>query len=282
MKRYFLILSVLFFSYSANAQLLHKPSDLYFKMMQGMANVRTARYVLNLEERVFDKKVECSYIVKLQAKPQKIYTYVLQPTPGAEALYVEGTNSNKILVNPNSFPYINLSLPVNSMLLRKSHQYTMLKLGFSYLHNMLGKYLVKDSLDFMQSLSVKEDIIVDNRSYHVLEINNKRFGYVNYTVQKGENVCSIADKMLLNDHMILEVNRDISDYDDVKPGQVIKVPNSFAKRIVFYIDKATHLPFIQTIYDDKGFYTKITFSSFLLNPVIYDEEFTRSYPKYKF
>ncbi len=158
----------------------------------------------------------------------------------------------------------------------------MLKLGFSYLHNMLGKYQTKDSADFFQSLSVKEDIIVDNRSYHVLEINNKQFGYINYTVQKGENVCAIADKMLLNDHMILEVNRDISDYDDVKPGQVIKIPNSFAKRIVFYIDKATHLPFIQTIYDDKGFYTKITFSSFLLNPVIYDEEFTRSYPKYKF
>ncbi len=282
MLRSFLILTVLFFSSTAHAQILHQPKDLYLKMMQGMANVRTARYVLNLEERVFDKKIECSYIVKLQAKPQKIYTYLINPNPGAEALYVEGTNSGKILVNPNSFPYVNLNLSVNSMLLRKSHQYTMLQLGFSYLHEMLGKYFAKDSLDFMQSLSVKADVIVDNKSYHVLEINNTRFGYTKYTVQKGENVTSIAKKLLVNDHMILEMNSNISDYDNVKAGQVIIVPNSFGKRIVFYIDKATHLPFIQTIYDDKGFYTKITFSSFVLNPVIYDEEFTRSYKKYKF
>ncbi|HMT29795.1 MAG TPA: LysM peptidoglycan-binding domain-containing protein [Bacteroidia bacterium] len=279
----FRILFALFLMTSVSeAQLLHPPADLYNKMMRGIENVRTATYVLTLNERVFDKKIKCEYLVKLQTNPQKIYTYLINPNPGAEALYVDGTNSGKILVNPNSFPYVTLNLSVNSMLLRKHHQYTMLQLGFQYLHDMLKQYSIKDSIDFYKSMSVKEDIVFEKREYHVLEINNPGFAYINYKVLPGENVTQIARKVLCNDHMILELNREIKDYDDVKAGQIIKVPNSFAKRIIFYIDKVNHLPLVQSIYDDQGLYTRIYFSSFVLNPLIKDEEFSRSYSKYNF
>ncbi|MBL0343032.1 MAG: DUF1571 domain-containing protein [Bacteroidetes bacterium] len=251
-------------------------------MMHGIDQVRTATYVLNLDERVYDKPHTCGYIVKLQVKPLKIYAYCVNPNPGAEALYVEGQNTKKILINPNRFPYININLSVNSMLLRKTHQYTMLQLGFDYLHGLLKKYHDKQGPEFYRRLSVKEDVLFDKKDYFVLEINNPDFGYLNYKVLKGENVTSIAQKFLANDHMILEANRDISDYDDVSAGQIIKVPNSFAKRIVFYIDKVHFLPLVQIIYDDKGFYTRIEFTSFVLNPLIKDEEFTRSYSKYNF
>lgn len=280
LKRLFIVL--LFFSTLTKAQPSPQAVELFEKMMDGIDQVKTATYVLNLEERVFDKRVKCEYIVKLHVKPIKIYTFLINPNPGAEALYVEGTNSNKILVNPNTFPYLNLNLSVNSMLLRKHHQYTMLQLGFSYLHDMLQQYAINDPKDFFGSLSVKENVLFNKREYFVLEINNPSFAYVTYKVQNNENVTQIARKLLVNDHMILEANREITDYDDVKAGQIIKVPNSFAKKIVFYIDKVNYLPLVQTIYDDKGFYTNIVFSSFILNPVIKDEEFTRNYSKYNF
>ena len=258
MKLRFLLLYLLI-PVMSFAQPLHEPAELFDKMMKGIEEVRTASYVLNLEERVFDKIHDCGYIIKLQVNPMKIYTYCVNPNPGAEALYVENTNSNKILINPNRFPYINLSLSVNSMLLRKNHQYTMVQLGFDYLHDILNNYIKIQKQDFFRRLTVKENIIYEKKEYYVLEIDNPDFGYINYKVQAGENIISIAKKFLVNDHMILELNKDISDYDNVSPGQVITIPNSFAKQIKFYIDKTNFLPLVQIIYDDKGFYTKIEF-----------------------
>ncbi len=255
---------------------------LFDSMMAAMEKVRTCTYVLNIDERVFGKMGSAQYIAKINVAPLKIYTYSVHPNPGAEALYVTNSNNNKILINPNKFPYINLSLSVNSMLLRKPHQFNILQMGFSYFHGILKKNIVKNGEQFYKSLSLKEDIIHNKKEFHVLEINNTDFGYVNYKVKPGENVTDIANKILVNDHMILEINDGIDDYDDVKADQIIKVPNSFAKKIIIYIDKITHLPLVQIIYDDKGFYTKIEFSSFVLNPVIHPDEFTRHYPKYKF
>lgn len=255
---------------------------LFDSMMAAMEKVRTCTYVLNVDERVFGKLGSAQYLAKVNVAPLQIYTYSVHPNPGAEALYVENSNNNKILINPNKFPYINLSLSVNSMLLRKPHQFNILQMGFSYFHGILKKNIVKNGEQFYNSLTLKADILHNKKEFHVLEINNHSFGYVNYKVKAGENVTEIADKLLVNDHMILEINDDIDDYDDVKAGQIIKVPNSFAKKIILYIDKITHLPLVQIIHDDKGFYTKIEFSSFVLNPVIHPDEFTRHYPKYKF
>jgi LysM repeat protein len=251
-------------------------------MMTSIAKVKTCTYVLNMDERVYDKPCHAEYIAKVNVDPPKIYVYSVKPNPGAEALYVENANSNKILVNPNRFPFITLSLSVNSMLLRKNHQYNILQMGFSYLYEVLKKNADKNGEKFYSALSVKEDVVYNKKEYHVLEINNPEFGYVTYKVQPGDNVTSIADKHLVNDHMILEINDNISDYYDVKPGQVIRIPNSYARKIVLYLDKNSHLPLVQTIYDDKGLYSRIAFSSFILNPNLPKEEFHRNFPKYKF
>ena len=41
---------------------------------------------------------------------------------GAEIMYVEGENDNKVLLNTNSFPYVSLSLnSENSLLLSGGH-----------------------------------------------------------------------------------------------------------------------------------------------------------------
>ena len=256
--------------------------EMYDNMIAGMEKVKTCTYVLDMEERVWGKITSSQYISKINTAPLKIYAYSIRPNPGAEALYVEGKNNGKVLINPNRFPYINLSLSTNSMLLRKSHQYNIVQMGFSYFHEILVKNEKLNGAKFYASLVLRDNIVYNNKEYFVLEIQNDDFGYKNYTVLSGENVSDIANKLLVNDHMILELNTGIDDYDDVKPGQVIRVPNSFAKRILVYIDRNNYLPLVQFVYDDQGLYSKIQFSSFILNPVIQPEEFTRNYSKYKF
>jgi Protein of unknown function (DUF1571)/LysM domain len=280
--RQFLLINCLLLCNISVAQKKITARELFDSMVASMEKVRTCTYVLNIEERVFGKISQSQYLAKVNVAPLKIYTYSVHPNPGAEALYSAGANNGKVLINPNKFPYINMSLSVNSMLLRKPHQYNILQMGFGYFHDILKKNVAKNSAKLYASLSIKEDFVYHKKEYHVLEIHSSDFGYTNYKVQKGENVTEIANKLLVNDHMILEINEDIDDYDDVKPGQMIKVPTSFAKKITVYLDKTTHLPLVQIVYDDKGFYSKIEFSSFILNPVIQNEEFTRNYYKYKF
>ncbi len=282
MLRYFL--AVILFLVFTDSHGQNKGDDqlLFESMLQSIEKVQTCTFVLNLEERVFDNIGKAEFVTKVNVNPFKVYAYSVFPNPGAEALYVDGENNGKVLVNPNRFPFINLNLTVNSMLLRKRHQFSMLEFGFSYIHDILSRNMMKHGARFFESLSQKQDTTYNNHTYHVLEISNNVFGKTTYTVMEGENVTDIARKLLVNDHMILEMNENISDYDDVSKGQVIVVPNSFAKKIVLFIDKINLLPLVQLIYDDKGFYSKVEVSSFRMNPVIPGEEFSSEFSKYHF
>lgn len=256
--------------------------SVYNKMMTAMQQVHSSSFILETEERIFGETKHARYIVKLQVHPYQVYAYSITPNPGAEALYLEGKNNGKILINPNKFPFINLSLSPNSMLLRKNHQYTMLQMGFSYVHELLAAYHKIEGPDFLKRLKSGGDISFQNRNYHVLEINNPEYAIVNYKVLKGETVTSIAKKLHINDHIILELNPSIDDYSDVDTDEIIKVPSSFAKKIVLYVDPKTFLPYVQITYDDKGLYGRVIMSSFVLNPAFGPLDFSRSNPKYHF
>ena len=54
--------------------------------------------------------VDGKFYAKMNNNPLKIYIKNEKLSEGAEILYVEGENNNKILINPNTFPYISMSL----------------------------------------------------------------------------------------------------------------------------------------------------------------------------
>ena len=66
--------------------------------------------------------VDGKFYAKMNNNPLKIYIENEKPRKGAEILYVEGKNDNKVLLNTNSFPYVSLSLnSENSLLLSGGH-----------------------------------------------------------------------------------------------------------------------------------------------------------------
>ena len=71
-------------------------------------------------------------------------------------------------------------------------------------------------------------------------------------------------------------------YLDVKPGQVIHIPNNYAKSLTLYISKNTLLPLVELIYDDKGLYERYEFTELKVNPMFPVEEFTQDNPAYNF
>ncbi len=281
-KKYFFALPFFLLSFFYAHTQPYTARQLFDKMMHSIENTHTCSYNLLLKERTRNEYRSCEYVVRVNTKPFKAFAYSINPHPGATALLVHGENDNKVLINPNSFPYINISLSPQSKMMRRNHLFTMNQLGFEYIGNIMKGYFLKDSASFLKWLRIENEITFRDKKYYTLVIENNLFTYNNYTVLKGETISTIAKKLLLNDNAILQLNKHVSSLDDVKPGQVIKVPSTFGKKIVLYIDKSTMLPAIQEIYDDKGLMSRIEMTSVIKNQKFAADEFTRTKKEYGF
>jgi len=272
---------LLFFTLSATAQ-DSKGKEYLYKMLDAIENVKTARYELLLHERIQDRFRDSEFQVKLNVRPFRLYARSNYPNMGAEALLNGVTDSRKVLINPNRFPYINLNLNSHSSMLRKNHHYTLHEVGFAYIEKILRGYIRKEGDGFYRTLRFVENIEFNGKNYHMLEMDYQSYNIVDYTVENDENISTIADKLLVNDYKILSLNPQVGFYDDVEGGQVIKVPSAFARRIVLYLDKTTLLPFIQNVYDENGLFGRYEIKNFVLNPTFEPEEFSSSYNGYGF
>ncbi len=256
--------------------------DILSKMLIAGESVKTARYSLKKQEKIGSELIESEMNAKLQTSPYRVYVYNIKPTNGSEVLFKAGENNGDAYVNPNSFPYVNLNLNPNNSLLRKEQHHTLNDLGFFYISNILKNQLKKDGAKFYTYLTYDGEVEWNGKKMYKLTIDNRSFGHFNYQVQKGENITTIAKKLNVSDYMILSLNPKAKFYDDVKPGMQLKVPNSYARKIVLYVDKLNFLPLGQFIYDDKGLYEKYEMHNFILNPVFRNEEFTSTYKDYHF
>lgn len=280
MRKFFLLIFLFRSAYSFSETSNSK--EIFHKMMSAMEKVKTSSFVVDLHERIKGEMKYDQYVVKLNSNPYKTYIYSVTPNPGAEALLIKGENHDKAVINPNQFPIPTLNLNPYHNLLRRNHQYTLWHFGFSFIYDILEGYKKKYGDLFFSYLHLGSDVVWKGKTYYQLIIENHNFNFENYTVKQGENLVRIGEKLMVNDYMILEANPKLKNFDDVKPGQVIKVPNAFGKKIIFYVDKTTFLPMVQIVYDDKGLYGKVELSSFVLNPHFTPDDFSKSNKKYGF
>jgi hypothetical protein len=249
------------------------------KMYKNVNEVKTLKYNLKLVERGDKKYNYFGSSVKLNRKPRKLYLNA----NGIEILYLEGKHSGDALVNPNAFPYINLYLDPTGSLMRQGQHHTINEAGFDYFANIIDANVKKTGDKFSRFFIPDGEEMVNGRMCYKIIINNGDFAYINYTVLKGENLNTIARKLYLSEYMILVANRPkVDDYKDVKEGQVIKIPNAYAKYVLLYIDKENFLPIGVRVFDDKGLYEQYDYYNLQVNPKIDDAEFTKDYKDYNF
>ena len=252
--------------------------ELIDKIFDAVANVKTMRYKLQCNERIKGRMQYFESKVKLQISPRKLYLSL----KGPEVLWIEGTNNGDALVNPGAFPYMNLNLDPYGSLMRKDQHHTIHEMGFQYLADVLrdGMRRAGDKLD-------KYFVMVGEEKYYgrpcyKLSISFPDFAWAPYIVKKGENLTTIARKLKISEYMVLYNNPKISWYNDVKQGQVIQVPNAYAKLTLLLVDKETYLPVSNTVFDDQGLYEKYEYVDLLVNTPILPEEFTKNYKGYGF
>ena len=249
------------------------------KMLKNISEIKSLTYSLKLVERTDKKCNVFSSSVKLIRKPRQLYVNA----HGIEVLFSEGKRDGDALVNPNAFPYINLYLDPNGSLMRQDQHHTIHEIGFDYFGSIIAANERKASLKFDEYFKLEADEFVNNRMCYKISITNNDFSFVAYTVQAGENLITIAKKLFVSEYMILQINKPkVDTYWDVKAGQVIKVPNAYAKSVIVYVDKQNLLPVGLRIYDNISLYEQYDYFSLLLNPKIEEAEFTKSYKGYGF
>ena len=253
--------------------------DVVFKMIKSIHDLERLKYSLKIIERGKKGYNHYESSVKLNRKPRKIYLYI----KGIELLWVDGWNNNKAYVKPNSFPYVNLSLDPLGFLMRQDQHHTLNEMGVDYFGSVIKYIATKYGDKFDQYFKLEGEERVNNRPCYKVIIDNKDFGYENYTVGENESITSIARKLHVSEYMILEINPKLSDYFDIlKKGQILKVPTAYAKHVTLYIDQLYFLPISIKILDDKGLFEQYDYHFLQVNPKIDDAEFTKEYKDYKF
>jgi len=279
MKKIRLTLLLCFVAVGVYSQVKPTARGIIKEMLNTIGTMETITYDLDISERIEDKMATAKSRVKLNVHPRKIYIYI--PGIGAEVLWLEGKNNGDALVNPNSFPYMNLNLDPNGSLLRSGQHHTINELGFSYFAKIISSYVNKAGKDFDKFFHYNGDTHWNNKACYKIYIENPDFKYFAYTAVKGDNLVSVARKFHVSEYLLREKN-NLRDYGNLKEGKQILVPNSYAQKTIIYIDKETFIPIYQKIFDDKGLFESYEYHNVNLNIDIAEEEFTKTYKGYKF
>ena len=279
----FLFLGLIFLPITSfrQAPLIHsedKAHEVINRLLSSIDKIQTLKWSLKVIERIKGKEKHYGSSVKLSVSPRKLYINI----KGTEVLWLEGVNNGKALIHPNSFPFFNMNLDPNGSLMRDGQHHTINEMGFSYMADIIRNFVLKAGDKFKESFVYLGEEDHNNIRCHKILMKNTGFKFIDYNVRKGETMISIARKLHVGEYMILENNPKYGDYDDIKDGDVIKVPTGYAKNVMFHIDKLFYVPIGIKVEDDKGLYEQYDYFYLQYNPKISDEEFTRKYKDYKF
>lgn len=259
------------------------PKDVLLKTIEACEKFKGASFNIYKSERLRDGSLYNSeLIVKIQSKPLQVYIYCIKPNPGTEVLYLDSRKDGKVLVHPNRFPFVNLYLDPNSPHLREHQHHSIKDMGFVFVGHLLRDKFEKDREYFLKHMVVKEHVEWEKKSYYQITATDVDFHFISHTVQKGENLYSLAKKYHVNESLILFYNNAVKDFTDVKHGQKVQIPSSYATRIVLLVDKISFLPMVQEIYDPKGLFEKFEYRSFINNPNFQPGEFSPDFKGYGF
>lgn len=254
-------------------------------MLAKMAQVKTLKYRLYKKERLGGKYRTSEIQVKYQKSPFSCYLYMYSPDPGVEVLYKEGENSGKAYVNPNKklVSFIDFDFDPMGKTLRKDEHHTLFENGFEYMRGILKSVMkvAEEEDKFDEYCIVEGEVDFKGRKCHKVILQYPKFAWIDYKVQAGEDLVKIARKNFLSEYMILEKNK-LSNYGSVKAGQTIKIPNIYAKKVIFYVDKINLMPIYQEVHDDQGMFEEYQYFNLIVNPTLAPNDFSKDNHEYNF
>lgn len=263
---------------------VHSPAssfcrELLEKTFVSIDKIQGLKFHLKVSERFKGKLIMAESQVKLNRSPRKIYIYL----KGPELLWLEGKNDGKVLINPDGFPFMNISLDPLGSIMRENQHHTIHEMGFEYLTTIIKNSNAFSEEKFDSYFKCTGTLQWESRECYLVTAEYPEFKYVDYVMKKGETLYSIARKLQVSDYMVMELNSSVvNGYYHGKPGQLIKVPNVYGKKLILYIDKELLVPRVIKVYDDKGLFESYEYHDLQVNPKFTDDEFSKENKAYGF
>jgi hypothetical protein len=275
----------LLFLFLASVVAYHPEPSAYqivVQMVTKTKEISSMTYVMKKKERVKGEFPIQETFVKLNNHPFKLYLKQLSPKEGLEVLYVQGTNNNQACVNTNGFPWVNVNLDPMGNVMRDKQHHTIFESGYAHLMSILEHLGTKYQKEVDKMIQKTGKAEWDGHKCWVVSFTNPYFKYYSHTVKQGENILSIAHKAKLSEYMILEKNPSVKNYFDVKPGQIIQVPNDYSPKLELLIDEVRNIPLVIKVFDDKGLYELYEYSNVVVNPTYTGKDFDKNNGDYGF
>ena len=251
------------------------------EMIEQNIEIQTLSYTLAKYERIDGDLIEQITASKIKFIPFTVYMKQQLPKDGLEVLFGNEFNNN-LYVNPAGFPWFNITLDPMGSRARDDQHHTVYQSGFTYFVDILNNLMTKYGEETYELVERFEDEVHKGKECYSIKFINPHFKYEQYKVLSGEDLNDIAKKFNLSEHMILELNNDIDDYDDIEQGQLIKLPNDYCSEMTILIDQKELYPVLVKVYDDKGLYEKYEYSNVTINPTFDTNDFSQENPDYNF
>ena len=263
------------------------PTDDVYSILQKMIaqtdEIKSLQYEIRQMERIDGKMIDQKSLIKYDRVNLKIYAKLLNgDTEGLEILYVKGSNNQKALINPNGFPWINVSLSPFGNQMRNGQHHTILDAGYELFAPLMESMLNQYGKEINSMAKNNGTRTFDGKQVWDIDIKNHHFKWVDYVVKKGETLTTIASRNKVSEYMMMIKNKGVDSYTDIKAGQTIKIPTDYAARITLFIDQQTMLPLMLKIYDEKGLFEHYEFLNLKLDPPFQSDEFSKNFKDYSF
>ena len=253
------------------------------KMFESCTEVKAMYCEVDKRERFDGKYVEAQSKIKMTCDPYCVYLKQLGNSGDAEILYRKDFNEGKVLVNPNGFPWFNLSLDPYGSLIRKNQHHLILDIGFSKFNTVLAHLLEKYRGEADEFVQYKNEEVISGRLCHVVDIENDNYQLIEYRTQPGETTMGISDRLKISEYRIVELNEEVDGYGELEAGMKLTIPNDYAPRIRLFIDQERFIPMRFEVYDDQGeLFEAYQYDNVILNVNFSKEELTEDYPEYGF
>lgn len=258
------------------------PLQLLNAMIDRTGTLSTLRYDLKKYERIQGKLILEQMRFKLRRNPFAVYGYQISPRKGVEVLYPAEPGSKRVLVKPNTFPYVSLTFdPYSDILLENQHQ-TIFAVGYDQTRKLLIAARDRYRSDLPRLVRYEGTLTWDGRKCHKLTLQPPAYQIQSYTVKAGDNLFSIADRLHVSWYKIMELNSLKSPNATLKPGQVLKVPSDYGKLIRVIIDAERLIPLVLEVEDELGVYERYEYYAVEVDPPLTDQDFSRNNPEYRF
>jgi outer membrane lipoprotein-sorting protein len=256
--------------------------DIAQLMFEQTPRIDSAIFTIRKKERIEGELITQESFTKFVKNPFQVYIKQTAPNKGQEVLYVQGENNDKAIINPNGFPWINLKLQPLEGIMRNNQHHTIFQSGFDHVVSILAFLCEKYKKEVETIVINNGDVVIDGRDCYSITFNNPHYEVIDYKIGKGETTMTIAQKFMLNEHMILSLNSSLNGGEVIEEGRLIKIPNDYSPKMDLFIDKEYLLPVNMLVYDNDGLYEQYEYFDIHLTPDFGVDEFSQEYTDYGF